>query len=169
MARGGARTTDKLTPEGKKLLRVFDEIRKRPHVKVGVIQSEFKEEKKVDEGNSDVSLGEVAVWNEFGTADGRIPERSLIRYTHDQNKAKWAKNNDKLNRNIMMGKETVRGALEKMGVIIAAAIQTRIRSRDMEPNAPATIRKKTVNGKTGDNPLIDTSQLQQSINFEVNL
>ena len=39
--------------------------------------------------------------------------------------------------------------------------------KERVPNAPATIKRKTVNGKVGDTPLIDTGRMMQSLSYIV--
>jgi hypothetical protein len=155
-----------MTSRGKALVGQLMALKTKPYVKVGVLQEQFEQEKRVPDGQPQpkkhVSLGLVAVANEFGT--DTIPERSYIRSTHDENaKTKWAEYAAELRHQIVaMGMKTDR-ALGLMGQLIKTSIQAKIRSNIPPPNAPSTIAAKGGKDKT----LINTGQLLNSINYEV--
>jgi hypothetical protein len=160
MAKGFS-TRDVLTPAGVKLLATVVALKSKPYVKVGVLQESFDKDKKVrDKAPSLVTLGDVAVWNEYGT--DRIPERSFIRSTHDENVSKWRKVTDDLRSAVIIGKHTTEWALKYMGLVIKTAIQKKIRDQIPPPNAESTVARKH-----STTPLIDTGQLINSLNYEV--
>lgn len=166
MAKRGGRTTDRTTGHGEFIARELKRIRSKPYVKVGVLEDNFTEQKRSDEKmKASATLGEVAVYNEFGTSDGRIPERSFIRATHDNKWPEWMRRTATLRRRVVSGRETVDGALGKMGTMIQTDIKKRIMSNIRPKNAPATIKRKTRAGKVGDKTLIDTAQLLGSIHW----
>ena len=121
-------------------------------------------------------LIKVAAANEFGTA--RIPERSFIRKSYDDNRAmlqrivndEWMK--------IVRGKSTTKKSLERIGEWMTGKTRKTITEVQTPPNAPSTIANKAAKirntGKkesflagTG-NPLIDSGQMRQSVqNIEV--
>lgn len=160
------RTTDKLTPSGKKLMKQFKLLKNRPHVRVGVLQENFSDPKEGDP-ERDFTLGEVAVVNEFGSSDGRIPERSYIRSTHDDKKDAWRKLTNQLRRRMIEKTQTVAWVLGNVGEEIVANIKEKIDKLKDPPNAASTIAAKTRDGKVGDNPLINFGQLRQSITEQV--
>lgn len=137
---------------------------RKPKVKVGVTQTAFAEEKR--ESGTPLTLGEVAVVNEFGTADGRIPERSFIGWTHDEYRQRILRMIDKLRHEVLARRMTTKRALGLVGTEMQRLIKKRIVDVKHPANAPSTILKKTRAGKIGDNPLIDTGQLLSRILWE---
>ena len=185
-------TTDKLTEAGKKYLLQMAALKTKPYVKIGVLQQTFSQAKQTDKSQSGlrfydnpVTLGEVAIANEYGVgvAGGAtdfgdeifggqrqgagskhfIPERSFIRSTVDAHaKGDWARESEALKKAVVQDGLTVDVALKRMGLLIKAAIQAKIRSNVPPPNAPSTIARKG-SSKT----LINTGQLLNSIDYEV--
>lgn len=109
----------------------------------------------------DPDIAQIAEWQEFGTKDGHVPERSFLRATVDERKTLIA--------NLLTDavKKVVRGAKPKnaygqVGRRVVFEVQRRISSRIDPPNAPSTIAKKG-----SDKPLIDTGHLHTSIDYEV--
>lgn len=188
---GSGGTTDTYTGNGRAFLAQMVALKSKPFVKIGVLQEEFdkaKDEKKngVLSTDSIVTLGIVAVANEFGTdaangysdqvfADRRsgggsgvgagqhTPERSFIRSTADAKKnGEWRIAAEGYRVEIVNGRMTTDRALGLMGARIKKDVQEKIRSQVPPPNAPSTIA-----AKGSDHPLINTGQLLNSIDFEV--
>ena len=111
----------------------------------------------------------IAASNEFGT--DRIPQRSFLRAGVDEKKADIADKLDKGKNQIVLGKMTTATFLKGLGVYVADKIIVERINRSKEwavPNAPATIEKKTVAGKVGDQPLVDTTtNILQRITYRV--
>ena len=105
----------------------------------------------------------VASVNEFGSSDGRIPERSFLRSTVDENTTKYADLLSRLIGEAVDGRLTIEQALDRLGLKAVADVQRKIVQLDDPPNAEATIERKR-----SSNPLIDTGQLRQSIIHRVN-
>ena len=141
MARGAV-TTDHLTAAGEHVYGVLKQVKAKPYVKVGVLGKDFDKPKKGDDSKKPASLGEVAVYNEFGTSDGRIPARSFIGFTSDSKREAWADLSGTLKSKVLQGGMAPAKALGIMGLRIQADIQTRIRSDIPPPNAPSTIARK---------------------------
>lgn len=105
----------------------------------------------------------IAAVNEFGSSDGRIPERSYLRSTVDENRDRYLKALEAASRaGEAQGPGTLTRELGKVAQVAVGDIQRKIRDLDTPPNAPSTIRKKGT-----DNPLIDTGRLRQSIDWEI--
>lgn len=105
----------------------------------------------------------IAAVNEFGSADGHVPERSFLRSTIDENREKYlALLTKATGKAIDKGKSAMRTELGKVGALVASEVQKKIRDLKDPPNAPSTIAKKG-----SSNPLIDRGRLRQSIDFEV--
>lgn len=138
----------------KKVRGSFDELKKKPFVKIGVL------EKEGDHTDSPLSVAEVATFNEFGTET--IPERSFMRSTLDQNDAKYRKNLETLHNKVILQQMTPDIALGILGEQIQSDIIATINSGVDPENSPATIAKKG-SSKT----LVDSGQLKQSIRYEV--
>jgi len=176
MSRKPTGTEDHFTSAGRILMAQIMAIKTKPHVKIGVLQEDFGKEKETPTGvEKDATLGEVAVYNEFGTLppNGGVgkhgpvhgtPERSFIRSTADENrKYDWPAYADELRKEVVAGRMTTDRMLGLMGQRIKKDIQMKIRSNVPPPNAPSTIAAKGGKDKT----LINTGQLLNSINYEV--
>jgi len=110
----------------------------------------------------------IAASNEFGT--DRIPQRSFLRGGIDEKKGDIRKKLDEGKVNIVKGKMTTEKFLKGLGLYVAKKIIVERINRSKEwavRNAPATIRRKTVAGKVGDQPLVDTGRLKNSISYRV--
>ena len=103
------------------------------------------------------SVAQVAFWNEFGTT--RIPPRPFFRTMIGNESPGWA---------VMMGKAAKHydyngpTVLQFMGVKISEQLQQSIAGWQVPPNSPVTVALKGFN-----KPLIDTGQMQSSVDFEV--
>lgn len=133
-------------------------------VDVGILQ---------DKGGEDaggITLAGYAAVNEFGSSDGRVPERSFLRSTVDENADKYG---DKMNRAVARAIDVAIGGgdagaaldleLGKVGLLAARDVKGKIRDIRSPPNAPATLARKY----PGDNPLIDTGRMRRSIAHQV--
>jgi hypothetical protein len=110
--------------------------------------------------SNDLSILEVAIFNEFGTE--HTPERSFIRAYVDENQDKirgWLK---ALMPSVIKGARTREQVLQLIGVKMVAEIQARISSGISPANAPGTIIRKG-----SSTPLIDTGALRSAITFKV--
>lgn len=104
----------------------------------------------------------IAAANEFGTSDGRVPERSFIRSTIDSRRNDIANLTTKVLGQIADGKRTAEDAAEIVGQFTTAAIKKTMTDLDSPPNAPSTIAKKG-----SSNPLLDTLQLRNAVTHKV--
>jgi len=140
---------------------------------VGVQGSEAADLYEAKEGTRPLTLVEVATVHEFGTKDGKIPERSFLRSTLARRetvygKALTAALQRALDEVSADGIGDVAGAfarqLEVVGLRVVRDVQTTIRDSGpgWPPNAPLTIALKG-----SSKPLIDTGRLRQSIRHAV--
>jgi phage gpG-like protein len=151
--------------------------RRGPNVQVGI----FGPAAAADHGGQ--SNVQVAAVHEFGlTIDhpGRkdtknakpykieMPERSFLRGTVDAKAKQISTMQKRLQDRVIAGQMTTHQALETLGLYIKGLIQARIAAGIPPPLKPSTIRRKTVRGKAGTTPLIDTGQLRASIDHKVN-
>lgn len=143
----------KLDREIKKL----SHLSKQPQeVKVGLPAGSMN----YPDGTNLIMVGAV---NEFGTADGRIPERSFLRSTVINKRQVFRQfwRSDKA-RELLVGQEDARILLDFLGQLAQAEVQKAIVEISEPPNAQATIGHKG-----SSNPLVDTGLLRQSIRYEV--
>lgn len=80
--------------------------------------------------SGDVTVIEVALWNEFGTKD--VPERSYFRSTLEENAAKIESWRAEMLDNIVHRGWTVEKALEAVGLRIQVLLQNKVKS-DVPP------------------------------------
>lgn len=138
-------------------------------VYVGILQDQGSE---LDEDGNITVAGYAAV-NEFGSADGSVPERSFLRSTVDANgrvyeselQAVAVEAIDAAVRSLSSGQAeaTLERGLGRVGARAARDVQLTIRDLRDPPNAPSTLAGKY----PGDNPLIETGRMRQSISFAV--
>lgn len=109
----------------------------------------------------------VAAVNEFGSEDGRVPERSHLRAGLREGRQEFRRLNMRTLGAVARGTMSENQALGLLGQAGVRAVKLRMQRGPFVPNAPATIKAKTVNGKVGDRPLFDTSQLFQTYTYVV--
>lgn len=138
---------------GKRLRRFRD----GPNVTIGVQATETSLTRAV--GLTNVAL---AVVHEFGSKDGKIPQRSFLRGTADRERPLFERMLKIAARNITAGRN-VRGELGRVGEKGVSEVKRTIdQSIGIEKNADTTIAAK---GST--TPLIDTGILKNSITWKV--
>jgi hypothetical protein len=136
-------------------------MKKSGYVNVGIINGGKHEE-------GILTVAQVALYNEFGTDDGRIPERSFMRSTIKEQRKKIKTMAKKLNESVAKGKRTKKDALGLLGEELVGDIKQKIIDLREPENADSTLRKKDKRGGGfSDNPLIDTGQMKDSIIYEV--
>ena len=122
------------------------ELKKSARVRVGILG---------DAGSDEVMIAAV---QEFGSTDGRVPQRSFLRATIDEQRESLLNKFENLLRSAAQGKQTTEQATAKFGMLVVSAVREKIRGRIAPANKPATIKRKG-----SDMPLIDTGRLIQSI------
>lgn len=103
-----------------------------------------------------------AIANEYGT--DRIPERSFLRSTFDQEGFNIAARRSAAIRRIVEEGSSVREELRSIGAYLRDRIVAKINSGVPPPNAPSTIRRKG-HGDT----LRDTLKMRDGISVQVRL
>lgn len=111
------------------------------------------------DGTSVILVGAV---HEFGSDDGRIPERSSIRSTTRAKGAELHRMAETIARRVIHRGGTFEEGLRTLGAYLAAEIQDAIAEGVPPPNAPSTIARKG-----SSKPLVDTGHLRQSITYQV--
>lgn len=111
-------------------------------------------------GEHGVHVADKATANEFGTR--RIPERSFMRSTFDEQAAELGRLRARLVGGVIDGKLTARQAMGFLGEQHQQDVQAKIRSGVPPANAPETIaRKKSTT------TLVDTGEMAQSIRWVI--
>lgn len=104
----------------------------------------------------------VGAVHEFGSEDGRIPERSFLRGTMRAKQRELDAIAETVAKKVTRSGGTFEQGLNMLGSVLAAAIQEAIADGIPPPNAPSTIARKG-----SSKPLIDTGHLRQSITWKV--
>ncbi|EGT79337.1 hypothetical protein [Haemophilus haemolyticus] len=105
------------------------------------------------------NLIDIGIWNEYGTA--HIPSRPFIRQTFEDNQQAVAQYLGRVVANVAKGGDLVQ-ELSKLGQWYQDKQKKTLTSYPWTPNAPST-RKRKKSSK----PLVDTSQLVNSIRYKV--
>lgn len=109
-----------------------------------------------------LTMAALASVHEFGSSDGRIPERSFMRTAMDENKDKLTTLVKKISAQIIDGYLKPKQGLGLVAEFVAGLIRNRILSGPFTPLAAQTITKKG-----SSKPLIDTGQLLSTIEWEI--
>lgn len=149
MARGHVRDIDM---GWRKLRDQFKRTAQHNVVRVGIQGSEALAD---HDGINNVALAAV---HEFGTMDGRIPERSFIRAAIDENQGKYRDFVRRIANRVVDRKMSVLNGLKVLGEKVVADMRARVRA-GLEPD----ITEETKARKGSSKPLIDTGQMLGSI------
>jgi hypothetical protein len=118
------------------LKRVFTENKKGAAIRVGL---QSADEVQLEGRPNMATLGTI---HEFGSTDGKIPERSFIRATFDQNLTKYTKLVQLAGKAISSGQIELLVALGAIGEKFVSDIKERIREHIAPPLAPFTIERR---------------------------
>jgi len=159
----------KITDKDMGMKALIDQMKaagKKPYVKIGILSSTGSMSKKSSNRKSKSALTvlDVGVYNEFGTKD--IPQRPFIRTTYDEKKESWFSTIRSLSAVMISGKITAKKILGIVGLQAVADTKKTIKSThpSWPPNKPSTIKRKK-----SSKPLIDTGQLINSIQHQVDM
>lgn len=107
-------------------------------------------------------LAVIGAVQEFGSADGRIPERSFLRVPLRSNRDKFAKTFRNQIPQVISGEITMLQLMEQLGASAESVPQEAISAGIAPPNAPSTIRRKG-----SSTPLVDKGRLRQAVTHVV--
>ena len=102
--------------------------------------------------------------HEYGTQDGRIPERRPIRLSMENNSDKYARRFQLGLDKVLKDEMSVDVALKSIGEEAAGDVKITIMNGLTPPLADSTVRARKDNSDT---PLSDTGELVSSITYEV--
>ena len=146
-------TGGKLAPEElAKIKRTFEGA---PVVKIGV-------PKGAGRYKDGVHTATVAAVHEFGSADGRVPERSFLRSTLAEMRVVIFKLYKKRLPDVIEERVGMRHVQSEVGQLMVGAVIAKI-AKGIPPRNSA----KTIAKKKSSKPLIDTGHLRQSITYVV--
>lgn len=147
-----------------------------PSVTIGI---HGDDNKPYQRGQTDpVTTAQIGTFHEFGTLDrfedtspagdgsGKrgVPQRSFLRSTVDENRQKYANLITRATAQVIDGKMPVERALGLVGAAVVGDVQQKI-AKGIEPSlTEAGIKSKV---KPSTKPLIDTGQLRQAIDYQV--
>lgn len=144
---------------GAALMRHLRDIGRRlgsgAHVRVGFLESATYPATK--EGAQALPVAQVAFWNEFGTIS--TPERPFFRDMIEKKSPRWGVS---LGNILRKNNYDAERSLALMGEGIAGQLRQSITNWTSPPNAKRTIQRKGFN-----KPLIDTSLMLRSIDYQV--
>lgn len=102
------------------------------------------------------SIAQYAAENEFGTR--KIPERSFMRSSFDENVNKIANAANNQIALVIVGKKSINQALHVLEIALQQMVQNKIRAIQTPPNSPVTI---AIKGSS--KPLIDFGNMIASV------
>lgn len=113
--------------------------------------------------NDGVDVIDIALWNELGTSDGRVPKRPFMRHTADTSKAEVVAAASRWAGMILAGKLSADRALASLGEFYKMKIQATIRGSKAwaVPNAAETVRRKG-----SSTPLVDQGVMLGTVDWE---
>jgi hypothetical protein len=131
--------------------------------KAGIIGAKAAQERKDGHGGT-ITNAELALVQEFGSQDGRIPERSFVRAGFDKNRAKYEGRVEKGTAAVYDGKMPVDRMVGLIAAEMAADVVALIDEGEgiPPPNAPSTIARKG-----SSRPLVDSAQMKNAITSAV--
>ena len=154
-------------------LRALARMTGDPGITLGIHEEDGAEPYQRGSGQT-VTTAMIGSFHEFGTldrfdddspaGDGRqgVPMRSFLRSTVDENRSKYSKAIAKGIGDVLDGKSTIKRALGRVGAVARGDVQKKIAS-GIEPALTA----ETVERKGSSKPLVDTGQLRQAIDYQV--
>jgi hypothetical protein len=110
-----------------------------------------------------ITVGEVAIINEYGSKRAHVPRRSFLKSTFDGNRENIRVKMASGVHRIVEGQITPEQMFHEIGSKIADAVKETIRRGDVPPeNDPATIKDKG-----HDNTLVHTGTLERAIDHTI--
>lgn len=140
--------------------KLLGELGKTHYVDVGILGENAQ---KTSEGGE--TIGSYGAKNEFGSVAEHIPKRSFIQMPIETRQSQiQAEVEPRMAKHLQAG--DVAGIFVDIGISAEGVIQDAFDTHGFgtwKPNAERTIEMKTIRGRPGDSPLIDTGALRKSI------
>jgi hypothetical protein len=133
----------------------------RAYVKVGVLGSKGGDQKH--DAESGFTMIELAAVHEFGTSDGRVPERAWIRLSFQTSEKELSAFIAPLAAAVVQDKMDIMRALGLVGQWGVAEVRRTVTQSDIPP----PLADSTIARKGSDRPLLDTGRMLQSVQYEI--
>lgn len=157
--------TERITPQGRRVLKLFEDLKKKPEVQQGY-PADFAN--KQHEG-SDVTVILIAVVHEFGSPARGIPERSHMRSSFDENKGKLSSFSKRVAESILDGNIDLKQGLSQIGLYMENNHKEKLQSSIPPELSPSTKAARRAKGDQNPKTLIDTAQLLNSSTHKVKM
>lgn len=144
---------------GQRLQQRIAEIRQRLEKNSGVLVGIPAAAGQHEDGTP---LAVIGAAQEYGSADGHIPERSFLRVPLRASRDLFGKIIKAQLPLVVSDQLTTRQLMEQVGARAAAVSQEAISAGISPANAPSTVQRKG-----SSTPLVDTGRLRQSITYVV--
>jgi hypothetical protein len=179
------------TDTDKGMKKALEEMKKlsRMYIASGFPEGSGTTKIKTGKKNKEVTIAQIASWNENGTynKDGsqHIPARPFMSQAVDNNEARIIKTGEKIVKKIINGKIDANTAIRQCAENMNALIKETIRNGDFAPNSEVTIhglgvsggarkkgekwlrskksKKEIIKGKKSSHPLIHTGLMRNSV------
>jgi hypothetical protein len=153
---GQVKVNDAVWRKIKTGLRVLDER----DLQVGILGDAGR---TIHEG-SDLTVIEIGAVHEYGTEDGRVPERSWLRRTFEEKEDELKQTQLKVMKKFFDGQFDAMKVLGVMGLWASTEVKKTI---TVGPHIPPPLKEATIAAKGSDRPLVDTGQMVDAISWEV--
>lgn len=114
--------------------------------------------------SGDLTVGEVAALQEYGSDDGRIPARPFLRHTSESSAAKMREALRSAVSDVIDGRAEPADAFAKVGEELRLEI---VKTIDRASEWAQPLAASTVKRKGHDRPLRDTDEMRDSVSFVV--
>lgn len=138
-----------------RLRQIRDQFAKTPTVLVGVPKAAGS-----DEDGTKIAV--IAAVQEFGSSDGRIPERSFLRVPLSAEQKRFTETIRRMVPEVVHGTATTRQMLDMVGDQAVGVVQQAISEGIAPANAPSTVKRKG-----SSTPLVDTGALSGAITYVI--
>lgn len=144
---------------GDRIVQRIRELRDRLTKQNGVLVGVPKGAGNYEDGTK---MAVIAAVQEYGSADGRIPERSFLRVPLSAEQRRFAATFRHSVPDVVHGRLTSKQMLDRVGNQAVGVVQDAISAGIDPPNAPSTVKRKG-----SSTPLIDTRALVQHITYVI--
>lgn len=140
-----------------KLIKIVKQLEINPEVRIGIFEGHAGRD-----GTGALTNVDLGIIHEFGTPNNRPPERSFLRSTADHKRAAWMDLMTRALQKVIDGKISVDTALGLVGQRASADVKRTITSGS---GVPPPLSQVTIDRKGSSRPLVDSSQLLNSITY----
>jgi len=145
-----------------RIMRTLRRDRAGAKVVVGFTGPEAEAKHEGGDGDGQLNVVSIAAVHEFGSADGRVPQRSMLRDTMDLHAQRYRKELQRSAADSILGRASLEQGLERLGVRAVGDVQKRINA-----GIPPELAASTVAKKGSSKQLIDTAQMKSAVTYEV--